>query len=137
MPRRRSGGDAISSALALACLPVAAALALWLISPLALLLVFAPLVEEWVFRVGLQEALLRRVKPAFVANLVATLAFVVLHGLTRSWWLAAWVVLPSLVLGALYQRSRRAWPVVLAHAAMNLVWVALHAASPGPFLPHP
>jgi membrane protease YdiL (CAAX protease family) len=93
--------------------------------PLAVLLVLAPLIEELLFRAGLQEALLRRGLRPLVANLAATLAFALLHGLTRSWPLALAVLLPSFVLGRVYQGRRRIAPVVALHALMNLCWVAL------------
>jgi membrane protease YdiL (CAAX protease family) len=92
---------------------------------LALLLVLAPVIEELIFRAGLQETLLRRGWRPWPANLLTTLAFVLLHGFTRSWPLAAAVLLPSLVLGRLYQGTRRLGPVVALHAAMNLFWVAV------------
>lgn len=92
---------------------------------LAVLLVLAPVIEELLFRAGLQETLLRRGLQPLWANLATTLAFVLLHGLTRSWPLAAGVLLPSLLLGRMYQGTRRVGPVVALHAAMNLFWIAL------------
>lgn len=95
----------------------------------ALLLVGAPLLEESVFRAGLQEQLLlARVSPA-TANALTAAAFALAHGLTRSWGLAAAVVLPAWALGWLYQRERRLAPCVAAHAALNLVWVGVSAAA--------
>ncbi len=91
------------------------------------LLVAAPLLEELVFRGGLQEQLLERLSPG-AANAFTALAFALAHGLTRSWWLAAAVLLPAGALGWLYQRERRVAPCVAAHAAMNLVWIGLSAA---------
>jgi membrane protease YdiL (CAAX protease family) len=104
--------------------------------PWVVLLVFAPVVEELLFRAGLQEKLLRRGLRPLAANLIATLAFALLHGLMRSWPLALAVVLPSLVLGRVYQANRRLAPVVALHAAMNLFWVALgsHVAGLLPFV---
>jgi membrane protease YdiL (CAAX protease family) len=93
--------------------------------PWTVLLVFAPAVEELLFRAGMQETLLRRGLRPLAANLMATLAFALLHGLLRSWPLALAVVLPSLALGRVYQANRRLAPVVALHAAMNLMWVAL------------
>ncbi len=92
----------------------------------ALVLVgLAPVLEELLFRAGLQESLLRRGLRPLAANLGATLAFALLHGMSRSWPLALAVVLPSLLLGRLYQSNRRLLPVVGLHAVMNLLWVAL------------
>jgi len=96
---------------------------------LALLLVGAPLLEEAVFRGGLQEQLLlARVSPA-AANALTAAAFALAHGLTRSWWLAAAVVLPAWAVGSLYQRERRLAPCIAAHAALNLVWIGVSAAA--------
>jgi CAAX amino terminal protease family. len=96
---------------------------------LVLLLLGAPLLEEIVFRGGLQEQLLlARISPA-AANAWTAAAFALGHGLTRSWWLAAAVVLPAWALGRLYQRERRLVPCVAAHAAMNLVWIGASAAA--------
>jgi membrane protease YdiL (CAAX protease family) len=104
--------------------------------PWVVLLVFAPAVEELLFRAGLQEKLLRRGLHPLAANLIATLAFALLHGLMRTWPLALAVVLPSLLLGRVYQSNRRLAPVVALHAAMNLFWVALgsHLAGLLPFV---
>jgi membrane protease YdiL (CAAX protease family) len=96
---------------------------------LAVLLVLAPVIEELLFRAGLQETLLRRGLRPLWANLATSLAFGLLHGLTRSWPLAAAVLLPSLVLGRVYQGNRRLEPVVALHAAMNLFWVALNTSA--------
>jgi membrane protease YdiL (CAAX protease family) len=95
----------------------------------AVLLVLAPVIEELLFRAGLQETLLRRGLRPLWANLATTLAFALLHGLTRSWPLAAAVLLPSLLLGQVYQGSRRLAPVVALHAAMNLFWVVLNTGA--------
>ena len=103
----------------------------WLLPPgVAVLLVVAPLLEELLFRGGVQEVLLRRGVRPLAANLVATLAFAVSHGVMRSWPLAVAVVLPSIALGLVYQRNRRVTPVVALHSAMNLLWVAISLVSP-------
>ena len=106
-----------------------AVLALPDLRTLVLLLGAAPVLEELVFRGGLQEQLLlARVSP-MAANALTAVAFALGHGLTRSWWLAAGVLLPAWALGALYQRERRLAPCVAAHAAMNLVWIGLGTAT--------
>lgn len=88
-----------------------------------LLLVIAPVLEEVVFRAGLQEWLLRRHIRPLASAVGSAMAFALMHGLTRSWLLAAWVFVPGLVLGAVYARKRRLGPVVVLHSAMNLVWL--------------
>lgn len=89
------------------------------------LLVFAPVVEELVFRAGLQEAMLRRGWPRALANVGAALAFGAVHGLLRSAELGLAVIVPALILGALYNRARRVWPCIALHAAMNACWLLL------------
>ena len=88
-----------------------------------LLLVIAPVLEEVVFRAGLQDWLLRQHIRPLISTVGSAMAFALVHGLTRSWLLAAWVFVPALVLGAVYARKRRLGPVVVLHSAMNLVWL--------------
>lgn len=105
------------------------ALSLPTLWPLAVLVIGAPLLEEVVFRRGLHEQLLQaRLSPAS-ANALTAAAFALGHGVTRSWWLAAAVVLPAWALGRLYQRERRLAPCIAAHAAMNLLWIGIGAAA--------
>jgi membrane protease YdiL (CAAX protease family) len=104
-----------------------ASLSLPTLTSLVLLVVGAPLLEELIFRGGLQEALLARVPPT-AANLGTAVAFALAHGMTRAWWLAAAVFVPAFALGWLYQRERRIAPCVAAHAAMNLAWLGVCAA---------
>jgi len=98
--------------------------------PFAFLVLGAPVLEEIVFRGGLHELLLARVSPGS-ANALTAAAFALGHGLTRSWWLAAAVVLPAWAVGRLYQRQRCVVPCVAAHAAMNLFWIGIGAAAAG------
>lgn len=88
-----------------------------------LLLVIAPVLEEVVFRAGLQDWLLRRRIQPLASTVATAMAFALMHGFTRSWLLAAWVLVPALVLGALYAHKRSLAPVVVLHSAMNLVWL--------------
>lgn len=91
---------------------------------LLVLLVVAPLVEETVFRLGLQDALMRRAVSPWHANLATALAFAAAHVVVRGTLGAAAVVLPALLLGAVYARTRRLAPCVALHAAMNAAWLA-------------
>ena len=91
----------------------------------ALLLVLAPLLEELVFRAGLHESLLRRLRSPLVANALTALVFALAHVLVRGEGAAFAVVLPALLIGIVYQRWRRVWPCVLLHAAMNAIWLAV------------
>jgi membrane protease YdiL (CAAX protease family) len=98
------------------------------------LLALAPLVEEVIFRLGLQEALLRRLpaRRAWIANLATALVFAAAHVLLRPGWMAAATLLPALVLGVIYGRSRRLAPCVLWHALFNLAGLALFGFPPTP-----
>ena len=97
---------------------------------LALVLIVAPVLEEIVFRLGVQERLLASgVRPLF-ANLVTAAAFALAHGALRSWPTALWVMVPALALGLVYQRRRALLPCIAAHAGMNLFWVGALAAAP-------
>jgi membrane protease YdiL (CAAX protease family) len=87
------------------------------------LLLVAPLAEEIVFRAGLHEALLRRALSPHIANLATALAFGLAHLAVRGDGMAFAVVLPALLIGAVYQRTRRVRDCVLLHAAMNAFWL--------------
>ncbi len=93
------------------------------------LLLFAPVLEEIVFRLGLQQRLLTAGVAPVAANLLTATAFGALHAFTRSWVLGAAVLLPALAIGRIYQRRRRVLPCIAAHAGMNLVWLLAGAAS--------
>lgn len=88
------------------------------------LLVAAPLLEEAVFRAGVQEALLRRGRALLLANAVTALLFGAAHVAVRGEPAAFAVVLPALAIGWLYERTRRLRWCVLLHAAMNAAWLA-------------
>lgn len=92
---------------------------------LLLLLIFAPLTEEIVFREGLQQWLWRRGWSAQAAGLTVTLGFGLVHALTRSPWLGLAVLPPAYALGWLYTRTAKVWHCVVAHAAMNAIWLIL------------
>lgn len=87
------------------------------------LLLFAPVVEEIIFRRGLQELLLSRRWPGWQANLAVAATFALAHGALRGSVEALALVLPAILLGMLYAHWRRLGPCVLAHALMNGVWL--------------
>jgi membrane protease YdiL (CAAX protease family) len=93
-----------------------------------LLIVLAPLLEEIVFRGGIQESLLRRLSPSraagsWVVNVATAIAFAAAHTLTQLSFVSVLTVLPALVIGWLYQRTRRLAPCVALHAFFNAVWL--------------
>ena len=109
--------------VAWACLAAAGAgLLLWqpahLIFALATLL-FAALPEEWFFR----AYFMTRLGAGWRANLMTSLLFSVVHGLSHRWTLAALVFVPSLFYGWLYQRTRDLPLLILVHGLSNLLYV--------------
>lgn len=90
----------------------------------------APVVEEVIFRLGLQQELLTRLRPASAANVLTALAFAAAHGLSRGTPQALLTLLPALAIGAIYQRSRRLAPSVALHAAFNAVWLTVPGLAP-------
>jgi len=97
----------------------------------AVLVVLSPLLEECVFRAGLQEWLLRHGQTTQRANVSTALAFGALHAVARLQWAAFAVALPALLLGGLYGRSRLLRWCVLGHAAMNGAWLLVRSMSGG------
>jgi membrane protease YdiL (CAAX protease family) len=87
-------------------------------------LLTAALPEEWFFRAyfmtRLQET---RCKHPWCANIITTIVFCGLHGLTRGWMVGLSVLVPSLFYGWLYQRTRDLPLLVLVHALSNLMFI--------------
>lgn len=111
--------------------------------PMLATLLAAAVLEETVFRAGLQHTLmtamasgrLTRVAPALPggitpANWICAVAFASAHGLARSWWLALGVLGPALLLGWLYERRQSLATCVAAHAVMNAAWWAAWSVLP-------
>ncbi len=82
-------------------------------------LLTAALPEEWFFRAYLMP----RIGRGLGANLLTSLLFSLLHGLTRGPIIGLQVFLPSVFFGWCYQRSGNLTLVVLVHALSNLVFV--------------
>ena len=78
-------------------------------------LFFAALPEEWFFR----GYFMPRIGSGWPANLLASLLFALLHGVTHDWITATLVFWPSLFYGWLYQRTHDLPLLVLAHALSN------------------
>jgi membrane protease YdiL (CAAX protease family) len=98
------------------------------------LLMLAPLVEEAIFRAGLQEAMLRHGRSPALSNGVTACAFALAHVVVRADAAAALVMLPALLIGIVYGARRRLRECVALHAAMNALWLLWTlAGSPGPW----
>jgi membrane protease YdiL (CAAX protease family) len=130
LPSRRGNLIALSG-LALAI----AGLVIWQPSSLpyaASTLFLAALPEEWFFR----AYFMTRLGHGRSSNLIASLLFSLLHGLTRDWTAALLVFVPSLFYGWLYQRTRDLPLLVLIHALSNLVFALFLANRLATFLEH-
>lgn len=100
--------------------------------------VVAPAVEEVLFRGGLQEWLLRRdaraLGPLSYANILASLAFAAAHLASHPPVWAGAVVLPSLLFGRFYERSRHLGAPIVVHMLYNACFLVLLGAPGGPAL---
>jgi len=85
----------------------------------------APLVEETVLRLGVQDGLSRR-HPA-AAPALAALVFAAAHMLFAHSQMqlvqAAATALPAGWIGLVYRRTRRLAPCIAWHAVFNLAWL--------------
>jgi len=102
--------------LAMAALPAHAAVrSVWI----------APLVEESVLRLGVQDGLSRRFPAA--APVLAALVFSAAHMLfahaPMQFVQAAATTLPAYWIGLVYRRTRRLAPCIAWHAVFNLAWL--------------
>jgi membrane protease YdiL (CAAX protease family) len=90
---------------------------------LVTLLLIAPVLEEIVFRAGLQEALQRSLGPRTGAARAATVlsagAFAAAHWVAHPGLLAGLTFVPALLIGHLYQTQRRLPPCIAAHSLCN------------------
>lgn len=95
----------------------------WLL--LASLVLWQPAIEELLFR-GVLQGMLRRTTTGSIdyrgvslANVVTSLAFVLIHFVNQP---AAWAVgvfVPSLVFGFFRDRTNSVWPPLVLHIAYN------------------
>lgn len=92
---------------------------------LASLVLWQPLVEEFLFRGVIQGILLGTTIGSAsrwglsVANLVTSLAFVLVHFVNQPAVWAAGVLVPSLLFGLFRDRSGSVWPSVVLHVLLN------------------
>jgi len=81
-------------------------------------LLMAAVPEEWFFRAYFMTRMGRGIR----SNVISSVLFSLLHGLTRGWTAAVLVFLPSLFYGWLFQRTRDLPLLVLVHALSNIVY---------------
>ena len=122
---RQSASTTAQPGLWMACASAVACVAvIWLPSAACELLLAAPVLEEIVFRTGLQTHLLRCAS-LLSANVLTALAFAAAHVIVRPSVLSAFTFFPALMVGVLFQRQRRVLPCIALHAAFNAAWLVL------------
>ena len=94
-------------------------------------LLLAPVLEELVFRGGVQSVLDRTtfgrlgiLRGVSVGNVLTSILFAAAHLLVNPPWLAASIFFPSLVFGRLKQLYPSLLPAMFVHAWYNLCYVA-------------
>jgi len=103
---------------------------------LFMLLVAAPILEELAFRGAVQEWMLRRLdrrspgplitsSPRWTANAATAVLFSLAHAMHRGAWLGVTVLPAGLLLGLIYERTRRIIPCIVVHAGLNAAWILL------------
>lgn len=80
--------------------------------------VLAPVLEEWVFRGLWWNELSRRGLPHWAAWWVTSLTFAAVHAPLVG-WMAAWWLVPALLLGGVRALGSPLWLCMLLHAWMN------------------
>ncbi|MBX2837486.1 MAG: JDVT-CTERM system CAAX-type protease [Gammaproteobacteria bacterium] len=95
----------------------------------------SPVLEEIVFRGGIQEFLLRYDALAKIqfgislANIVTSVLFAALHLISQPPLWSALIFFPSLVFGWARDRYQSLWPPIALHAFYNLGFVLLFSAN--------
>ncbi|GAB3670399.1 hypothetical protein GCM10028792_01000 [Salinisphaera aquimarina] len=98
-------------------------------TPIVLLILVTPVLEEIVFRAGLQDALATRgsyrLAGLTLANVLTALMFCLVHLFRHApaWALAT--IVPALVFGWAYERHPRLVAPILLHALYNLAYLVL------------
>ena len=118
-PSLRNHGAPLGWALALALSGIAIVAIPGTNADFAISSVFTvALPEEWFFRGYFME----RIGKGWMANVVASVMFATLHGITRGPDFALKVFGPSLAFGWIYQRTRYLPLVIMVHGFSNLVY---------------
>ena len=89
--------------------------------------VVAPLLEEVVFRGLMQTALLRTLGEhrRWVVILLASIVFAATHVSAAIWQSLAALLVLSVALGYVYERTGSLWPSIVAHAGFNALNITL------------
>lgn len=104
----------------------------WWLLPVALqVVVLAPLFEEVVYRGCVQSALLSVTGRTWLAAILASMLFSLVHVGATPWHALPTLFMVGLTCALLVERSGRIWPAVAFHAAFNGVNLGLALASAG------
>jgi membrane protease YdiL (CAAX protease family) len=87
------------------------------------LLLWGPIVEEIVFRAGLQRRLMGYFHKSWTANGITSVAFALMHYVLSGNPTSLAVFVPSMALGWFYQRTLNLSWVIGVHAVFNLLFV--------------
>lgn len=89
-----------------------------------------PLLEEIVFRWGIQRGIEKRMATwrGIPSNAITSLLFALAHVPAWGWFYGALVVPPSLIFGFVYQKSGRLFFCVALHAGFNFIGNMLNVA---------
>lgn len=100
--------------------------------PLLISVIAAPILEELVFRGGLQAWLYDRPRMRGVilgqvsyANLLTSVIFAGFHAISQPPLWALSIVIPALVFGWARDRTQTVWPSMILHAWYNLGFIIL------------
>lgn len=111
------------------CTPLTFAPHLPALSAALVMIAMAPVLEEIVFRAGLQDSLAavlpQRLGALSLANVVTAAGFALIHLWQHppAWALAT--ALPALVFGGLYERHRNLYAPIGLHAVYNAAYLSL------------
>lgn len=97
----------------------------WSWALMACAVVGAPIVEELVFRVFLQSALLRLTKSPWLAVGLTSVAFTSIHWSVMPWYGLVTIFALAVGMGLAYERTRRLGVPIVMHVAFNALNVAL------------
>ncbi|MES2207235.1 MAG: JDVT-CTERM system glutamic-type intramembrane protease [Pseudomonadota bacterium] len=103
---------------------------MWTLCDYILALTVYPLLEEWVFRGGMQSYLTQRNKASTlttrygftIANIATSFSFSIAHCMTRGISTACFVFFPSLVLGWCRDRGLSMRGCVIVHILANMIY---------------
>jgi membrane protease YdiL (CAAX protease family) len=98
-----------------------------------IVLICAPVVEEWVFRGWLYDGFRQRLGDKVLirilysqvitrTNAITTGLFTLFHFISRDLLSAVMIIVPSIVLGGIREESNLLWPCILVHMTWNTGW---------------